>query len=325
MTDKYLDEKSYLLFDRTFNNLGIAEQMLVWEYIDDLRCPEWAPIYINGEDTGYQVSNTGTILKPNNTIYYGYGYDRLKKYIDVSLSYNGKILHSMMHRLVAEAFIPNPENKPEVNHINGNKHLNWYRNLEWNTRQENATHAKETGLMPFGEKVKTSKYKESDAHAVCKLAEAGKGADVIAKELNISKAFVIGIMFRNEWSHISKNYNMPKHKSFSDEETIHKICKLLSEGKGPSDISNELNINRSLAETVRQGKAWRQISNQYNIPGLYKVEVRDKLSNKIYKLFDEGIFDTNEIIKLTGMENTRGHKNYIAKVRRKYYRDNQNN
>jgi len=52
-----------------------------------------------------------------------------------------------VHRLIANAFIPNPQNKPEVNHINGNKLDNNIENLEWVTRSENAQHAVDTGLM----------------------------------------------------------------------------------------------------------------------------------------------------------------------------------
>ena len=61
--------------------------------------------------------------------------------------YNGEVRKKMrVHRIVALHFIPNPENKTEVNHIDGTKKNNRAENLEWTTRQENAKHAKDLGL-----------------------------------------------------------------------------------------------------------------------------------------------------------------------------------
>lgn len=61
-------------------------------------------------------------------------------YCVVNLTYGGRQQPHYVHRLVAEAFIQNPENKPTVNHINGVKHDNHIKNLEWATYSENNAH-----------------------------------------------------------------------------------------------------------------------------------------------------------------------------------------
>jgi len=65
------------------------------------------------------------------------------------LVYTG-VRQERIHRLVAEAFLPNPENREEVNHIDGHKNNNSVENLEWATHLENMQHAVRTGLHTFG-------------------------------------------------------------------------------------------------------------------------------------------------------------------------------
>jgi hypothetical protein len=96
----------------------------------------------------YEVSNFGKVrsLYRNGTngkcmmAHHCRGYER------VNLWKNGQLTHKLVHRMVAEAFIPNPENKPQVNHINGNKADNNVSNLEWVTASENQIHARVSGL-----------------------------------------------------------------------------------------------------------------------------------------------------------------------------------
>lgn len=102
---------------------------------------------IAGYEGLYQVSNHGNIRShkrmPNKL---------LKQsptncgYMKVELYKNAKGKMHYVHRLVAQAFLPNPHNKSEINHIDGNKANNVLSNLEWASRSENQLHAINQGL-----------------------------------------------------------------------------------------------------------------------------------------------------------------------------------
>lgn len=93
----------------------------------------------------YRITTDGRIINK-------YGHEKTPDdhskdgYLKVNLYKDGKGSSKRIHRLVAEAFIPNPDNKPDVNHKDGNKHNNNVENLEWVTKSENMIHAYETGL-----------------------------------------------------------------------------------------------------------------------------------------------------------------------------------
>ena len=100
----------------------------------------------------YEISDTGLIRKTSSQkilrpFLTQFGYKAIDLFI------NKKKYRVRIHRLVAQAFIPNPKNKECVNHINGIKHDNRVENLEWTTIKENNQHAVRTGLNDVGIKL----------------------------------------------------------------------------------------------------------------------------------------------------------------------------
>ena len=128
-----------------------------WFSLKDLKNEEWRDI--KDFENLYQVSNYGRvkslvkISKINGRIYPTIimtCHTNTKKYLEVELCKNGKPHRYRIHRLVAQAFIPNPENKPQVNHEDTNKQNNRVDNLSWNTNSENQIHAFKNGLNHRG-------------------------------------------------------------------------------------------------------------------------------------------------------------------------------
>ena len=100
-------------------------------------------------------------------------------YSVVSLTKNGKQRGHFVHRLIAEAFIPNPEHKEQVNHIDGVKTNNNIDNLEWNTCQENIIHSHKMGLCSTERKVRIVETGEVfDSLTACAKAINGSHADI---------------------------------------------------------------------------------------------------------------------------------------------------
>lgn len=147
---------------------------------------EWLPYIEKYEINEYgemRNSITGRVLKPKSNYkgYKAYGVSIKGKYLDISI-----------HRAVAELFVPNPENKPEVNHIDGEKSNNHYQNLEWVTPKENMGHAIKEGLrkpkyIPVEQRDMSGRYiRDFDS-----IAEAAKSVKVSTVSINSASTRII--------------------------------------------------------------------------------------------------------------------------------------
>ena len=147
----------------------------------------------------YRVSNLGNVKHLKISWICSRGHEITKKekilkgsldkdgYVKVALSKNNKIKLFSVHRLVAQAFIPNPNNLPQVNHIDGNKQNNKFDNLEWCTAKENISHAINTLNVKYSRYINKAwlKNKKKVIRSDGKIYSQVK--DVI-KELNIKNS-----------------------------------------------------------------------------------------------------------------------------------------
>ena len=156
--------------------------------------------------TNYEVSNLGHI-RNRTTKKVLKGRDTKSGYLQVSLKLNNtnKFQNQYIHRVVALIWIPNPEEKKEVNHIDGNKLNNHVENLEWCTRQENIEHCILNKLQkPFkGEEIGNSKLFEFQVIEIRnKFIPRVYSRAKLAKEYNVSEATIKDILYKRTWIHL---------------------------------------------------------------------------------------------------------------------------
>lgn len=171
----------------------------------------WKPVV--GFEGIYEVSSDGRVksVRDENNSYVGrirtpavyrtgYKFYRLYK--------NGIPSYHREHRLVGKAFIPNPLNKPHINHKNGMPGDNQVGNLEWVTEKENKLHATQILCRGIGSKNGQAKLREADIPLILKLSAAGRSSKWIANKYGVRRQSIYGILVGKTWCHAS---GIPRH------------------------------------------------------------------------------------------------------------------
>jgi DNA-binding XRE family transcriptional regulator len=164
----------------------------------------------------YQISNFGRLRSVTRTVidsrtkaaYTVYG--RIMKerympngYIQACLCKDSKYRYFYIHRLVSEAFLENPNNLPQVNHIDCNKSNNSVDNLEWCTGKENGEHGSKNLLYKHGESHHMTKLSESQVREIKRLLKEGNITQInIAKMFSTNRTTIYNIKNEHTWKHV---------------------------------------------------------------------------------------------------------------------------
>lgn len=174
--------------------------------LEDLPGEIWK--WITNYEELYQISNFGRvksfnglwveakILKP---VLHKNGY------LYCSLRKNGKLKIYSIHRLVAKAFITNPKNLPEINHIDGNKLNNHFENLEWCTSKKNIEHSIENDLRKFGEERTDTKLTNEKVREIRRIYIEGDtqfGAPALGLKYGVSTSTIYNVIHRRSYKNV---------------------------------------------------------------------------------------------------------------------------
>lgn len=143
--------------------------------------------YIITKDGKVINKHNGHVLKPQKN---NKGYGRI--------SIGGKLL--FVHRLVAEKYIPNPNNYAQVNHKDGNKDNNSVENLEWVNNLQNKVHATKNDLVIYGEKCSWAKLSEEQVKEIKNNKDMT--ASSLAKKYNVSPSTIRDIKANRTWKRV---------------------------------------------------------------------------------------------------------------------------
>jgi len=198
----------------------LSEKAATNQFID-IKNEIWLPIpnfegYYEASNMGRIKSLDRTIEKPDEKTgkisymtrrgkIFKIRFKHNRRYMSIRLSKNGKTVGYPIHRIIAMIFVPNPDNKPQVNHINGIKTDNRAENLGWVNNSENILHAIDSGLMKYaiGESHGSAIFTEDNVLRIRELYASKKyNLEEIGKMFNTNRSRIHEIVKRKTWKHI---------------------------------------------------------------------------------------------------------------------------
>lgn len=206
----------------------------------------------------YSVSNLGRI-RNNATAYVLNPFMTDRGYLQVSIQFTSRSdrISISVHKLVARAFVENPNEKPYVNHKDGNKTNNVALNLEWVTPLENNEHAVKSGLIVSGEDSYLHKLIESEVHEIIRLLQEGKRNIELAKRYNVAHSTIDDIRCNRTWRFIERLPilgNGPIKKLCGEDIPV---IRSYFDTLRDCDIAPLFGVATATINQIRRGKTWK--------------------------------------------------------------------
>lgn len=238
--------------------------------VEDLPGEIWKDI--KGYKGMYQVSNRGRA----KSFYFGKAtiltqYSDKHGYKYVTLSKNGKHHQKRLNRLVAEAFIPNPQKLPVVHHKDNNPANNDASNLEWTTSEGNKNYAMKDRRYKSGNNHPRAKLTEDQVLYICKVyiprhPEFGQAA--LSRKFGVSKSTIRFVITGENWKYVGtdEERNCTPNTAKKPKKLTEEQVRFIRENYIPRDpefgqgaLSRKFEVSRAAVELVVQGKNWKHV------------------------------------------------------------------
>ena len=271
---------------------------------------EFKPVYYKGKELLYLVSNKGRVYSKKYGRYLNPGYSSAYQKVSLTVSPN-KRREFYVHRLVAEAFIPNPNNYKVVNHKDFNRSNNKVTNLEWIDHRGNYLHTLRNGA--FDDAI-YPRIKRKDVEIIGQMLESGYTYKQIVNRLSQYTPGNIHLLIHRpskrdmkilskynirKKGHVLHQVNSRKRESISEEDLL-KVIKMMEEGKQTRQISKELGIKESTLSGIRSGANWKDFTEGRNLNKQKRIRLTEELVKPIIEYLKVG-YSVKEINKLTGI------------------------
>lgn len=283
-------------------NLKWEKMNEIWYIVEDPRI----------QKNEYKVSNFGGFSNKRGIRYpdtkNSRGYACVKM-----MTPNGLVISEVLHRLVARGFVhnPKPEEFDEINHIDGNKLNNHWKNLEWVSHKMNMQHAFNLKMVYRGRgaEIYLTKISPSIVHKICELFITYMGrAESVYYHIkkthpDVTLKMVQHIKHKECWSHISDQYWTKDELNQLSEMKIRIICEHLIDNNGDTiktveSLKDKIpDINKRFVEIVKYKEKYTDISDEYFVKGHF-----DK------RISDEDVIKIREILYQTGMDHNETYK-----------------